>query len=304
MSSVRLIPDNIDNDVDDISPRTVAKQINVTPLISYEPGPRDGTYIFSYRDYREGKINSHTATLLMGAGVTKESDYEINWPSPEVATQRAGADMAAGLILHEGAETPPNKAFLSYRGESESSVSLVVPGFYQDNEEIPYKGLSSNTMFGDIVQLVARGDVNLYAGASSKFTHGQPNLTRNSINLIAGNRQEDYEQNPESAYTLEPLLKGYKTLALIEEILNQTSSTTGEAIDKSVRKIIDDILTVSLPAGGIPGPVYGKIVSVAVNTPKEIAGVLRGVADISNQTALAYNMTATTLSPLSINRTN
>lgn len=304
MSSVRLIPDNIDNDIDDISPRTATKQINVSPLISYEAGPRDGTYIFSYRDYREDKINSHTATLLIGAGVTKETDYEINWPSPQVATQRSGADMATGLILHEGAETPPNKAFLSYRGDLQSSTPLVVPGFYQDNDEIPYKGLSSNTLFGDITQLVARGDVNLYAGASSKFTHGQPNLTRSSINLIAGNKQEDYEQNPESAYTLEPLLKGYKTLALIEEVLNQASSATGEAIDKSVRKILDDILTVSLPAGGIPGPVYGKIVSVAVNTPKEIAGVLRGIADIYNQTALAYNMTATTSSPLSINRTN
>ena len=249
-------------------------------------------------------------TVILSAGVIAAPDKDTQVDKEEYQNDYPRIVSSAFVVSEGNAKSSPNAINIS-KSESGDPEYLITPGYYKDDLEKglqgrsidPYKGFSHVTAIGDVVQLAARTDLNLYAATGTKLSKGGPNLGIGRINLIAGNRQADYTEEPDSSYTLEPLLKGIKTLQLLQTMLDRQADVNAESFSKGFRKILRDIFVVTIPPFPPLAP-PGDYVNIAINTPLDIYGLIKNVSGAYNIIATKYNMSVTSQGPLSRNRTN
>lgn len=249
-------------------------------IISYRAAVKDGI--------EDGPVrfSSNVAIYVGNKGEDTETSVDTTTFSKEYANY-----VAAGVFVSEGDPyASPNQMF------GDEKV-LVSPFNFTDNPPNDSNGLSHVTTYGDLIQVVSNGDVNIYSGLGDYSKSS--NLTFSSINLISNNATANFFEEPDSPNTLEPLLKGRGTLRLLELMLDEQSNTNAESFAKGFRKILRDLLVVSF----IIAP-PGDFVNVAVNTPFDILGLYNNVAIGFNNVATKYNMSVSSIGPLSVNRTN
>ena len=160
-----------------------------------------------------------------------------------------------------------------------------------------YKAQSDVTAYADTIQLVARtGGVNIYAGkVGGTLSNGLPNESFLGVNLIAGNRIDDYDisrtlddldnyQIP--VYSLQPLVKGHSLQRYMNRISRELGAQASENFSKEIKNVITEVGDIGALFGGFFSAGAGAIKAVILIT--KVPGIIN---TLGKAASAMYNST-------------
>tara|TARA_R100000008_G_C3586521_1_gene172845 strand:- start:1673 stop:2683 length:1011 start_codon:yes stop_codon:yes gene_type:complete len=270
-------------------------------------------------DNFKGKVVALGDKQSKGAGaILIENDEFYGKDGADFA---ARVSIVAGLHGHTLDETqliervePANDAaglYISQRSITQAPWDLVSPigkhsvdGDYGASKKqhgtgkgMWYKAQSDVTAYADTIQLVARtGGVNIYGGLrGGSLGNGLPNESFLGVNLIAGNRIDDYdisktlndsENYNVPSYSLQPLVKGHSLQRYLNRVSRELGSQASENFSKEMRNLITEV--------GDIGALFGGFFSAGAGAIK--AGLLIGkvpgiINSLGKAASTMYNST-------------
>jgi hypothetical protein len=165
-----------------------------------------------------------------------------------------------------------------------------------------YQAQSDVTAYADTVQLVARtGGINLYAGAvSNSLSNGIPNDSFLGVNLIAGNRIDDYsaastlninENYQVPAFSLQPLVKGHSLQRYLNRVAKHLQDQASENFSRELKSTITELGDIAaLFAGTFSiGAGVVKALALAGKVPGIINSLGKAGAEMYNATLAEVN---------------
>ena len=243
---------------------------------------------------------------------------------------------AAGIYINQRANTQQDLGLVSPVGQHSLKNENGIPDFSPQYDQAGkakdpknrvkgsglgqwYEAHSDVTAYADTIQMVARtGGINLYAGhlgdrpsdpehpkvGAPMMSSGVPNDTYLGVNLIAGNRIDDYdvtklfENNPNKPYkiplhSLQPMVKGHTLMKMLNKIVQQQGDDASIALAQDLQALIKRLTGIIALLAGVfsIGAGVGEMIFAILAVPSLIVGLTKKTENIINSVIHEINST-------------
>tara|TARA_R110000824_G_scaffold158115_1_gene331787 strand:+ start:2363 stop:3367 length:1005 start_codon:yes stop_codon:yes gene_type:complete len=170
---------------------------------------------------------------------------------------------------------------------------------------LAYQAHSDVTACADTIQLVAKtGGVNIYGGLpGAKMSTGQQATSFVGVNLIAGNRIDEYDVGRTlndldqdykvPVYSLQPLVKGHSLQRYLSRLTRDAGDQASENFSKEMKLLITEITDcLALFAGFFSaGAGAVKAGTLVLKVPLTVASLAKSVEKMTNTVLTEVNST-------------